>query len=126
MMAIREQAQAAVKAERQLAVTSTRVKDTALLAMAAALLEPESQDSFLAWGFFPEILATPSGAEDFVRAPIAEALLAADPQLRAEFEAKLAADATFAADGDARLDWLSARLPDRSPYHHLYPVLREN
>lgn len=100
--------------------------DQPLGLLAAALLEPESQDSFLAWGFFPEILAAPSGAEDFVRAPIAEALLAADPQLRAEFEAKLAADATFAADGDARLDWLSARLPDRSPYHHLYPVLREN
>ena len=43
MMAIREQAQAAVKAERQLAVTSTRVKDTALLAMAAALLEHEKE-----------------------------------------------------------------------------------
>lgn len=100
--------------------------DQPLGLLAAALLEPESQDSFLAWGFFPEILAAPSGAEDFVRAPIAEALLAADAQLRAEFEAKLAADAIFAADGDARLDWLSARLPDRSPYHHLYPVLREN
>jgi hypothetical protein len=100
--------------------------DQPLGLLAAALLEPESQDSFLAWGFFPEILAAPSGAEDFVRAPIAEALLAADAQLRAEFEAKLAADAAFAVDGDARLDWLSARLPDRSPYHHLYPVLREN
>ena len=102
-----------------------QIADQPLGLLAAALLEPESQDSFLAWGFFPEILAAPSGAEDFVRAPIAEALLAADAQLRAEFEAKLAADAAFAADGDARLDWLSARLPDRSPYHHLYPVLRE-
>ncbi|SEJ02450.1 Zinc carboxypeptidase [Sphingobium sp. AP50] len=100
--------------------------DQPLGLLAAALLEPESQDSFLAWGFFPEILAAPSGAEDFVRAPIAEALLAADPQLRQEFGAKLAADAAFAADGDARLDWLSARLPDRGPYHHIYPVRRES
>ena len=99
--------------------------DQPLGLLAAALLEPESQDSFLAWGFFPEILAGASGAEDFVQAPIAEALLKADPQIRAAFEAKLAADAAFAADGDRRLEWLSARLPDRSPYHHVYPVRRE-
>ncbi|SER20790.1 M14 family metallopeptidase [Sphingobium sp. YR768] len=99
--------------------------DQPLGLLAAALLEPESQDSFLAWGFFPEILAAPPGAEDFVRAPIAEALLAADPQMRQEFEAKLAADAAFAADGDARLDWLSARLSDHSPYHHVYLIRRE-
>lgn len=92
--------------------------------LAAALLEPESQDSFLAWGFFPEILATPPGAEDFVRAPIADALLAGDPQIRAEFEAKLATDAIFAADSRARLDWLSERLPDRSTYYHIYPIRR--
>ena len=42
------------------------------------------------------------------------AYVAAGVALRKEYEA------------DARLDWLSARLPDRSPYHHLYPVLREN
>ena len=37
MMSIREQALAANKAERQLAVTSTKVKNAALLAMADAL-----------------------------------------------------------------------------------------
>jgi murein tripeptide amidase MpaA len=99
--------------------------DQPLGLLAAALLEPESQDSFLAWGFFPEILAAPSGAEDFVRAPMAEALLAADPAIRAQFEAKLASDPAFAANADARLDWLYDRLPDRSPYHHIYPIVRE-
>lgn len=99
--------------------------DQPLGLLAAALLEPESQDSFLAWGFFPEILASPPGAEDFVRAPIADALLAGDPQIRAEFEGKLAADATFAADSSARLDWLTERLPDRSDYYHIYPIRRE-
>ena len=99
--------------------------DQPLGLLAAALLEPESQDSFLAWGFFPEILAAPPGAEDFVRAPIADALLAGDSQIRAEFEGKLAADATFAADSSARLDWLTERLPDRSAYYHIYPIRRE-
>jgi len=98
--------------------------DQPLGLLAAALLEPESQDSFLAWGFFPEILAAPPSAEDFVRAPVADALLAGDPKIRAEFQAKLAADALFAADRRARLDWLSERLPDRSAYYHVYPVRR--
>jgi glutamate-5-semialdehyde dehydrogenase len=43
MMSIREQALAANKAERQLAVTSTKVKNAALLAMAEALLTHEKE-----------------------------------------------------------------------------------
>jgi glutamate-5-semialdehyde dehydrogenase len=42
-MSIREQAQAAALAERQLAVTSTRIKNAALEAMAAALLAQEQE-----------------------------------------------------------------------------------
>ncbi|WHO40457.1 M14 family metallopeptidase [Sphingobium sp. AP49] len=99
--------------------------DQPLGLLAAALLEPESQDSFLAWGFFPEILAAPSGAEDFVRAPMVEALLERGAEVRAAFQAKLAADPDFAADADARLDWLYGQLPDRSPHHLIYPVRRE-
>jgi hypothetical protein len=99
--------------------------DQPLGLLAAALLEPESQDSFLAWGFFPEILATPPGAEDFVRAPLAEAALANDPKLQTAFEQKLAAEPAFAADPDARLNWLFDQLPGRSPYYLTYPILRE-
>lgn len=99
--------------------------DQPLGLLAAALLEPEAPDSFLAWGFFPEMLSPSPGTEDFVRAPLAEALLARDASVRQAFEAKLAADPAFAADPDARLDWLTDRLPDRSPFHHLYPIRRE-
>jgi len=60
-----------------------------------------------------------------VRAPVAEALLAHDDQVRAECNEKLAAEPAFAADGDARLAWLTERLPDRSPFRLTYPVLRE-
>ena len=99
--------------------------DQPLGLLAAALLEPEAPDSFLAWGFFPEMLSPSPGAEDFVRAPLAEALLARDASVRQAFEARLAADPAFAADPDARLDWLTDRLPDRSPFHYLYPIRRE-
>lgn len=99
--------------------------DQPLGLLAAALLEPESQDSFLAWGFFPEMLSPPPGTEAFIAAPMAEALLRDDPKVAAAFAAKLRADPAFAADSDARLAWLTERLPDRSPYHRIYPILRE-
>ncbi|MBE2992505.1 M14 family metallopeptidase [Sphingomonas sp. CFBP 13603] len=99
--------------------------DQPLGLLAAALLEPEAPDSFLAWGFFPEMLSSPPGAEAFVLAPLAEALLARDDGVRAEFEAKLKADPAFATSPEARLEWLTARLPDRSVFYRTYPIRRE-
>jgi hypothetical protein len=55
--------------------------DQPLGLLAAALLEPESLDSFLAWRLFPETLSAPAGTEDFVIAPILDALLASDAEL---------------------------------------------
>jgi hypothetical protein len=99
--------------------------DQPLGLLAAALFEPEAPDSFLAWGFFPEVLSAPPGAEDFVMAPLADALLAGDAKVNAEFQAKVAAEPSFAADGDARLDWLADRLPGSEAVHAVYPIQRE-
>lgn len=99
--------------------------DQPLGLLAAALLEPEAPDSLLAWGFFPEMLSSPPSAEDFVRAPLAEALLAEDRTVRDAFTAKLASDTAFAKDPDARLDWLLERLPDRKSAYLIYPIRRE-
>ncbi|KQU61583.1 carboxypeptidase [Sphingomonas sp. Leaf339] len=93
--------------------------------LAAALLEPESVDSLLAWGFFPAMLQKNGGIEGFASAPMADAMLARDPALRAAFEAKLAADPAFAADGEARLAWFVDRSPYRDDRYLLYPVGRE-
>jgi murein tripeptide amidase MpaA len=101
------------------------VSDQPLGLLAAALLEPESQDSFLAWGLFPEVLSAPAGTEDFVIAPVLDALLAANAPLRAEFDRKLAADPGFAGDPEARTAWLSERLPHRDAFAGVYPVKRE-
>jgi len=86
------------------------------------MMEPASEDSFLAWGYFPEILQRTEYIEGYVMAPMAERMLAADPALKAEFEAKLASDPTFAADGDARLSWFYMRTPYFDDAYLLYPV----
>jgi hypothetical protein len=93
--------------------------------LAAALLEPESQDSFLAWGFFPEMLAPVPSTDAFVLAALGERMLATEPAVKAAFEAKLRAEPAFAADPDARLTWLYAHAGPGHPYHLQYPITRE-
>ncbi|MEY4555540.1 MAG: hypothetical protein RL093_659 [Pseudomonadota bacterium] len=90
------------------------------------LLEPQSSESFFAWGLFPEVLSRVEYIEGYAIAPLAEAMMAADPALKAAFEAKLAAEPEFAANGDARLQWFYERTPFYDDHYRLYPVGREN
>ena len=102
---------------------SVRVSiDQPLGDLAILMLEPESNDSLLAWGFFNEILQRTEYIEGYVVAPMAEKMLADDPALRAEFETKLKADAKFAADPTARLQWFYERSKFHDERHLLYPV----
>jgi murein tripeptide amidase MpaA len=112
--------------EQTMPVGSVRVPaDQPLGLLAAALLEPESQDSFLAWGFFPEIMAPAPSTDDFILAALGERLLATEPALKAEFEAKLRAEPAFAANPDARLAWLYAHAGPGHLYQLRYPIARE-
>ena len=90
----------------------------------ALLLEPESPDSFLQWGFFLEIFTRTEYAETYVMEPLAQEMLAGDPQLAAEFAQKLAADPEFAADPNARLMWFYEQTPFYDPRYLVYPVAR--
>lgn len=96
--------------------------DQRLGLLVMTLLEPESEDSFFQWGFFNEILQRTEYMEGYVIAPMAEAMLAADPALRSAFEARLAADADFAGNPDARLAWFYERSPYYDARYLLYPV----
>ena len=93
--------------------------------LAAAMLEAESPDSLLAWGFFPEILQRTEYIESYAIAPLADAMLQRDPALKAAFERKLAAEPAFAKDRAARLAWFYARTPYYDERYLLYPVGRE-
>ena len=105
---------------------SVRVPSTQPLSLlAAAMLEPESPDSLLAWNFFPEILMRTEYIEGYVIAPLADRMLAANPALKRAFEARLKADPKFAADPDARLGWFYERTPYYDERFLLYPIGRE-
>ncbi len=90
--------------------------------LAIAMLEPESPESLVAGGFFGEILQRTEYIEGYVIAPMADKMLTDDPALRAEFEARLTADAAFAKSPAARLRWFYVRTKFYDDRHLLYPV----
>ncbi len=105
---------------------SVRVStDQPLGDLAVLLLEPASGDSFFQWGFFLEVLQRTEYFDAYVMAPTADAMLASDPDLAADFEAALATDPDFAADPQKRLFWFYQRSPYIDARWMLYPVARE-
>ncbi|WP_168076939.1 M14 family metallopeptidase [Caulobacter sp. SSI4214] len=105
---------------------SARVStDQPLGDLVVLLLEPQSSESVFAWGMVPEVLSRVEYIEPYAIAPLAEAMMAADPTLKAAFEAKLAAEPAFAADPEARLAWFYERTPFYDDHYLLYPIARE-
>ena len=72
-------------------------------------LEPAAPDSALQWGFFDPIFEQKEYGEPYVVERLAREMEAADPALKAEFEAKLASDPAFAKSPSARLDFFYQR-----------------
>jgi len=93
--------------------------------VAANLLEPRAPDSLVRWGFLDAIFEQKESPDARVAEKLAREMLAKDPALKAEFEAKVAGDPAFAKDPAARL----AFFYERSPWYAtqkvgVYPVLR--
>jgi murein tripeptide amidase MpaA len=93
--------------------------------IAVEWLEPMAPDSAVVWNYFDTILEQKEYAEDYVLEKLARDMMAKDPALKQEFEAKVASDKAFASNPRARLSWFY----DRSPYYAvqrvgLYPVGR--
>ncbi len=108
--------------QRLFTAGSVRIStDQPLGNLVIALLEPQANDSFFAWGFFHEIFQRTEYIEGYVVEPLAQQMLARDPALKAEFEAALK-DEKFAADPDARLEWFYQRSGYADQDHRLYPV----
>jgi hypothetical protein len=95
----------------------------ALGMLAVALLEPEGPDSYFSWGFFNTVFQRTEYIENYAIIPLAEKMMVDQPELKAEFEAKLKADKTFADDPRARLDFFYKKTPYYDKTYLQYPVL---
>lgn len=86
------------------------------------LLEPASPDSFLQWGFFPEIFSQTEYIEEYAIEPLARIMLAKDEKLRNEFEQKKKEDPAFVNNKRAVYQWFYKRSPFVDSRYLLYPV----
>jgi len=92
--------------------------------LAILLLEPQSPDSLLQWGFFNPIFTRTEYIEHYAVEPMAVEMLRRDPALQVEFD-KALEDEEFAADAQARLRWFYQRSPYYDRQYLVYPVLRD-
>ncbi|MGH7740838.1 MAG: M14 family metallopeptidase [Candidatus Eiseniibacteriota bacterium] len=94
----------------------------ALVAM--QLLETRAPDGLMFWNAFDTVLERKEYAEAYVMEPIARRMLLEQPELAAEFRARLAADTAFARSPKARLDFFYRRSPWFDTEADLAPVTR--
>ncbi|MBT8143380.1 MAG: M14 family metallopeptidase [Gammaproteobacteria bacterium] len=92
--------------------------------LAVLMLEPQSPDSLLQWGYFLEIMNRTGYFDRYAAEPLARSLLQSDPELAQAFRARLKNDPAFAADPDARLRWFYERTPYDDEHYRLYPIAR--
>ncbi len=92
--------------------------------LAVTLLEAQSPDGFLAWGFFSTIFQLKEYGGDYIVEPMARAMMQHDAKLAAEFRAKVDSDSTFAKSPEARTDWFYRRSPWADPEQDLHPIAR--
>ena len=88
--------------------------------MAMQLLEPTAPDSLVAWGFMNAIFEAREYVELMVLEPFAQKLLAADPQVKKDFEALVKSGAS---EGE-RIDFFYRRHPAHDRLRDVYPIVR--
>ncbi len=88
------------------------------------LLEPESTESFLWWGFFNTAFEKKEYMEPYVNEEVARQMLAENPKLAEEFQAMLREHPEVARDPEKRLEFFYRRHPSWDERFALYPVLR--
>lgn len=88
------------------------------------LLEPQSTDSFPAWGFFNATFEQKEDAEAYILEDLAGKMLKENPELKKEFEKKIKTDPKFASDPLTRLRFFYERSPYWDSHKDAYPVVR--
>lgn len=88
------------------------------------LLEPESPDSFVSWGFFNAFFERKEYAESYVMEPFARKMLEDNPKLKESFIKKLESDESFRNNPSERLDYFYRQSPFYDKGEKIYPILR--
>ena len=87
-------------------------------------LEPEAVDSYFNWNFFDAILQQKEYFSAYVFEDVAKDLLANNPKLKAEFDAKKMTDMKFSESAEAQLDFIYRNSIYYEKAHLQYPVYR--
>lgn len=113
------------RVEQPLPAGSCQVDTTQPLGtLAVLLLEPQSPDALLQWGYMATLLNRTEYIEGYVMEPMAADMMASDAALRKAFMDKLGSDPEFAADRVARLRFFYERSPYYDQHYLRYPILR--
>lgn len=88
-----------------------------------SVLEPEPNDSYLAWNFFDAVISQKEWFTPYAFDTIAQGILERDPALRAEFE-DLKKSEEFAADPWRQYNWILQRSPWAEGRFPRHPILR--
>ncbi|GAC1495564.1 MAG: M14 family metallopeptidase [Flavisolibacter sp.] len=87
-------------------------------------LEPQGEDSFFTWNFFDPILRQKEGISTYHFEDIAAAFLKINPGVQASMQKRKNTDSSFAASGDAQLNYVFENSPYFEPAYLRYPVYR--
>ncbi|GAA4293139.1 M14 family metallopeptidase [Aestuariibaculum suncheonense] len=87
-------------------------------------LEAEATDSFFNWNFFDTILQQKEHFSAYVFEDLAENYLKESPQLKADFEQKLATDEAFAKSPNAQLEFIYKNSPHYEDAYLQLPIYK--
>ncbi|UCG52739.1 MAG: peptidase M14 [Candidatus Latescibacterota bacterium] len=114
---------APIEEERTYPVSSVIVDMNQRTARVAAhILEPEGADSYVYWGVFDAIFEQKEYTDSDGMEKLAREMLAADENLKKDFEEKKANDPEFARNPRRILNWFYERTPYWDSRKNVYPV----
>lgn len=90
----------------------------------AFMLEPESEESFLYWGFFSSIFEQKEYVESYVMEAMAREMIKKDPQLKTDFEKWKSENPELEKNFYAQLWWFYRKTPYFDTELNVYPIGR--
>lgn len=90
--------------------------------LAAMLLEPEFEDSFFSWGYFPGCTELTEYYEIYTMVPLAEKMAIENPGLKSEFEKAKSLNPEFANNPEKQIRWWYERSGFFDKEYLKYPV----